>query len=305
MLSGGIDLDKNAKLELIYDAKATLGEGPCWDQDKQVLYWVDIIKGRVHVHNQKDETNQVFEIGQYVGTVSVAESGELILALQHGFYLFDMETRELKPIDDPEKELPNNRFNDGKCDPAGRFLAGTMSLIGEGNVGALYSLDKDFTVKKLVDYVGCSNGLAWSADFQTMYYIDSPTKQVVAYDYDLKTGNIQNKREVIRIPEGEGVPDGMTIDEEGMLWVAQWGGYKVSRWNPQTGERIYTISVPVAKVTSCVFGGENRDELYITTASEGLSEAELKEQPLAGGLFRYKVGVKGAPMYKFKGKWDR
>ncbi|WP_407269737.1 SMP-30/gluconolactonase/LRE family protein [Radiobacillus sp. PE A8.2] len=289
----------NEKLSLVLDAKATLAEGPCWDHDRQLLYWVDIEEHLVNQYDPKTGHNRSVDVGQYVGALAVTHSGELILALEHGFHLFNMETEELKMITEPERDMPENRFNDGKCDPAGRFLAGSMAFHFGQKSASLYSLDTDFSVRRQVDQVVCSNGLAWSLDHKTMYYIDSPTKLVVAYDYDIETGEIANKREVITIPEGEGVPDGMTIDDEGMLWIAQWGGSQVSRWNPEAGEKIGSISIPATQVTSCAFGGVNMDELYITTARNGLDDAALQDQPLAGGVFKYQADVKGVQSFKF------
>ena len=168
-------------------------------------------------------------------------------------------------------------------------------------VGSLYCLDTDLTVRKVLDKVTVSNGLAWSPDNTKMYYIDTATRKVVSFDYDLSSGNIKNKREVISIPEDTGKPDGMTIDEDGMLWIAHWGGYRVSRWNPKTGQLLQKVSVPAAQTSSCVFGGQNRSELFITTARTGLDQEELKKYPYSGGLFRVKTGVRGCPTYKFKG----
>lgn len=289
------------ELKLVIDAKATLGEGPFWHPQKCVLYWVDIMEKKVHIHNPATNTNKSIDVGQYVGAVVPREDGGCILAMHNGFYALNEESEEITPLTDPESDIPTNRFNDGKCDPAGRFWAGTMSLNNGGPVGALYCLDTDLNVQKKVDHVTCSNGLAWSSDHKTMYYIDTPTKQVVAFDYQVQNGEIDNKRVVVTIPEGEGAPDGMTIDREGMLWVAHWGGYQVSRWNPQNGEKLSSIPVPAAQVTSCAFGGEQLDELYITTARIGLSEEALQEQPHAGGVFCYKTAVKGQPTNSFAG----
>jgi sugar lactone lactonase YvrE len=290
------------KLELVIDAKAALGEGPCWDSEKQLLYWVDIMGKKVHVYNPKENTNRTISVDGYPGAVVPRKSGGLVVAMNQGYYALDLETEQLTLLASPENEPKTNRFNDGKCDASGRFWAGTMGMGSSEPAGNLYFLDQDLKITHLLDGIGTSNGIAWSGDNKTMYYIDSPTKQVVAFDFDLSSGGIKNKRVVVNIPEGEGVPDGMTIDSEGMLWVAQWGGYKVSRWNPHTGERLEIISVPVERVTSCTFGGENLDELYITTAGGGsLSEEELEKQPHAGGVFRIKVGVKGTINYAFNG----
>ncbi|MET3504600.1 SMP-30/gluconolactonase/LRE family protein [Halalkalibacter oceani] len=289
------------KATLRIDAKSLLGEGPCWDGKSQRFYWVDILGKTVHCFQPETETTEVTEVGDLVGAVVVREQGGLLVATQTGFYTLDEATGEAELISNPEPELADNRFNDGKCDPAGRFWAGTMDIDEQKPSGSLYVLHPDRTVEQKLSDITISNGLAWSSDRKTMYYIDSPTKQVNAFDYELATGEITNKRVVVTIPEGEGIPDGMTIDQDDMLWVAQWGGYKVSRWNPRTGERIGEVAVPAKQVTSCCFGGEQLDELFITTARRGLSEEELQRYPHSGGVFHIKPGVKGTPSYSFKG----
>jgi sugar lactone lactonase YvrE len=281
-------------VKLIVDQKAILGEGPCWDDTNKCLYWVDIMGKKLHIHSPETNTNQEIDVGQYIGTVAVREKGGLIVALQNGFYFLDIESEALTPISDPESHLPKNRFNDGKCDPAGRFWAGTMELHITGPNASLYRLETNLQVDKVLDNVTISNGMAWSSDFKTMYYIDTPTQQVFAFDYDFKTGEIKNGKAVITIAKADGSPDGMTIDEEGMLWIAHWGGARVTRWNPNTGKILATIKIPVSKVTACVFGGENLDELFITTARS-------EDEPTSGGLFKAKVGVKGTLSYTFKG----
>lgn len=291
----------NAPLELVLDAKATLGEGPCWDQRSGLLYWVDIKENAVHAYDPQQGTNRTVHLDQMVGAAVPRESGGLVLALQHGFHLLDMATEEVTFLADPEKELPDNRFNDGKCDAAGRFWAGTLSFEEKDPVAALYCLETDGTVRQVLDGVIVSNGLGWSPDGKTMYYIDSMTRKVFAFDFELETGRISSRRTAVTIPEGGGFPDGMAVDEEGMLWVAQWDGWQVSRWNPATGVQIGAIRVPAARVTSCAFGGPNNDELYITTARTGISEESLASQPLAGGLFRVKPGVAGLPTYRYGG----
>jgi sugar lactone lactonase YvrE len=290
------------KAELVVDAKASLGEGPSWDAEKNLLYWVDIPGEKVHIYDPVNNTDRTVSTGQFVSTVVPANSGELILTMHHGFYSLDLETEELNPIVDPESHISKNRFNDGKCDAAGRFWAGTMAINESKEKGALYCLEKDFSVKKVLDQVSISNGIAWDDRNKTMYYIDTPTKKIVAFDFELDSGTINNKRIIIDFPKGKGFPDGMNIDAEGMLWIAHWDGSKVSRWNPNNGEMLDSISVPVSKVTSCAFGGKNLDELYITTARVGLSEEELSSQLHAGGLFKVIPGVKGTETYKFDGK---
>ncbi|WP_421827627.1 SMP-30/gluconolactonase/LRE family protein [Larkinella sp.] len=281
--------------ETVLDHSCQLGEGPVWDAEKQRILWVDILPGEIHSFDPGSGEHRVFKTGQMVGAIAIQPSGDWIAALQHGFHTISLENETVVPIADPEGHLPGNRFNDGKCDPAGRFWAGTMSIADEPGAGALYMLDQNHSVSVKVDNVTCSNGLAWSLDHRLLYYIDSPTRQVVAYDYDVHTGTITNKRVVIQFEEADGFPDGMTIDEKGMLWIALWDGWKVVRCNPNTGERLQQIDLPAARITSCTFGGTSLDDLYITSAKTGLSQQELAEQPLAGYLFVVKnTGIKGA-----------
>ncbi|HLU21396.1 SMP-30/gluconolactonase/LRE family protein [Lederbergia graminis] len=289
------------EVELVVDERAILGEGPTWDSEKKVLYWVDILGRKIHCYDPTTQNTKTITLDQYVGAAVPNTTGGLVLALQHGFYSIDLETEELTPIHDPEEHLPNNRFNDGKCDAAGRFWAGTMSLSDEANVGNFYRLDVDHKVNKMVENVTTSNGIAWSPDNKTMYYIDTPTCEIVAYDFDLETGSISNKRVAIKHPKERGFPDGMTIDAEGMLWVATWSGAQVCRWNPHTGELLESVKIPSPLVTSCCFGGDNLDELYITTARVGLNEKTLEQYPHAGSLFKIKTNVKGQPMHPFRG----
>jgi sugar lactone lactonase YvrE len=289
-------------IELEYDAKAKLGEGPCWDARNNLLYWVDIERFELHVYNPATKTDRAINVGQHIGAAVVRQAGGLLVALREGFFHLDLGTEKLAHIVDPEPERPDNRFNDGKCDPAGRFWAGTMHLPEtEMHCGHLYSLDTNLNVRRRVDDVSISNGLAWSADEKTMYFVDSPTRVCVAFDYDKASGDINNRRVVIEIPEGYGWPDGMTIDAEGMLWIALWDGWRVCRFNPNNGALLDEIPLPVARPTSCVFGGENLDTLYITSASTRLPAEALAEQPLAGGIFKAKPGVKGTATFEFLG----
>jgi sugar lactone lactonase YvrE len=290
------------QLEVLGVDKASLGEGPLWLMESKQIVWVDIEGMRVHLFTPDTGLHRVIPVGQRIGAIVPAEDGRMVCALQNGFYYLDLENESLEPISDPEAGLPNNRFNDGKCDPSGRFWAGTMPIDGGGLVGALYRLDGEGTVHKLVTGVGCSNGLGWNLDETIMFYIDTVTRRIDRFDYEAKTGNITNRQAVITIPADQGAPDGMAVDSEGMLWVAHWGGYCVSRWNPATGECLERVELPVSQVTSCCFGGDQLDELYITSARVGLSEEQLLKEPLAGSVFKYVPGVKGMPaaVYKYK-----
>jgi sugar lactone lactonase YvrE len=284
---------KNMQTELVLDAKATLGEGPAWDAETQTLYWVDILGKRVYAG-----VELLAELDEFIGCLAPCKNGHLILGKRFQFVEFDPATKQETVLVTLGSELATNRLNDGKCDPAGRFLAGTMDMKEVDPVGALYSFDgKQNTT--LVDQVTVSNGLAWSPDHKTFYYIDSPTHQVRAYDYDVASGQTANPRVIIQIEESLGFPDGMTSDTDGNLWIAIWGGAQVMKWNPNTGKLLEQISVPALHSSCPVFGGRDMNELYITSARVGMSEADLIKYPLSGGLFKVKTKATGLPTFKF------
>lgn len=286
--------------EPILEAKAVLGEGSLWDHQRNCLYWVDIPEGKVNIYDPATGANSVFRVAQAVGTVVTDTSGNLMLALRDGFGRLDIDSGEVVMV--AEQKAEGIRFNDGKCDPAGRFWAGTMADDMAEGAGALYCLDTDLTVRRMIEKVTVSNGLVWTLDAKCFYYIDSPTREVAAFDYDIDSGKISNRKAAIKIEEKLGFPDGMAIDEADMVWIAHWGGGIVTRWNPKTGKLLETIKVPHASlVTSCAFGGPNLNELFITTATVDLNEEQKKSQTLAGSIFRVQLDVKGVPAFRFKG----
>ena len=291
------------EIEQVPVAPAALGEGAIWNGASQRLNWIDIGGRRVFTYDPATGENRGCDAGQMVGTVVPRARGGLLLALHEGFAALDPESGRVEMWPRPPEHDPALvRFNDGKCDPSGRFWAGTMALVkGPKPLGRLYRLDANGTMRVMLRDVGTSNGVAWSLDRRTLYFIDTPLLRVDAFDYDDATGAIANRRTVISIPPGIGRPDGSTLDAEGMLWVAMYEGWSVTRWNPQTGELLRTIRLPVARVTSCAFGGPELDTLYLTSARQNLTEPQLAAQPLAGGLFRVRPGVRGLPAFAFEG----
>ncbi|MBI5951684.1 MAG: SMP-30/gluconolactonase/LRE family protein [Chloroflexi bacterium] len=285
------------KAELLLDAKATLGEGPVWDAKSQTLYWIDILKKRIYAG-----TEVIAQLDKFIGCLALHPNGTLLTALSDGEGLSSFV--DLQPDSSQQSvlaavnESANTRFNDGKCDPAGRFLAGTMAMNESDPTGALYSFNGK-QVTKLFGGVTISNGLTWSPDHKTFYYIDTPTRKVQAFDYDLATGQIANPRTAIRIADTLGWPDGMTSDTDGKLWIALWGGAQVTKWNPQTGKLLEQIPVPALQTSSCIFGGKDMNELYVTSARKGMSEVDLKKYPLSGGLFKVETKVTGMPSLEF------
>jgi sugar lactone lactonase YvrE len=292
-------MTKSYTAELILDARASCGEGPIWANDR--LYWIDITDGAVHVYDPRSGENSSTYTGEMVGTVVPRTSGGVAVAAQQGFCALDLGTGELTVLNDPEADNPKTRFNDGKCDPAGRFWAGACPVDEESPIGTLYRLDADLTAHAQVSGLTIPNGIVWSLDNTTMYYIDTPTYRVDAFDYDPATGEVANRRTACEIPESMGWPDGMSIDAKGHIWIGMWGGHGVTHWNPETGEYLGKIEVPAAQVTACAFGGPNLEDLYITSARRGRSAPELKSEPNAGGLFKANVGVQGIPAHAFAG----
>jgi len=279
--------------KLIFDAKATLGEGPVWDSKTQTLYWLDILEKRIYAG-----TRILAQLDDLIGCLAPRKNGNLILGTRLGFANLNPDSGQLTFLATLDSELPTNRLNDGKCDPAGRFIAGTMDMGEENPSGALYSFDGK-QVTRLLSGITISNGLAWSVDHKTFFYIDTPTREVKAFDYDLATGQIANPRAVIHVPESLGWPDGMTSDTDGNLWIAIWGGAQITQWNPSTGKLLEQIQVPALHTSSCVFGGKDMNELYVTSARKGMSEADLKKYPLSGGLFKVETKVTGMPTFEF------
>lgn len=289
------------QVEIALNAGAELAEGPFWDSRLQRLWWVDILNKKICQFDPVTGENRHRQIDQYIGTVVPRRGSEAIVALHHGLAFFDFESGKLTPICDPEQDKPRNRFNDGKCDPMGRFWAGTMSLDGEANAGSVYCLDSTLKCEHKFGDVTISNGLVWSLEQTQMFYIDTPTQEVLSFDFDRITGELTRKRPVIRVPREMGAPDGMTIDSAGMLWIALWGGGMVSRWDPKNGQLLQTIRVPASHVSACAFGGPDLETLYITTARAELSDEDLAEQPHAGAIFQVRPGVRGVELPGFAG----
>jgi len=293
-------MQKPNKVELVIDSKSDLGEGAIWNYKTGELMWINITGKILNIYNPKTGNNKEMFTGQMIGTVVPCESDLVLVALKNGIYSLDPFTGSKKFIVDPEGDLPNNRFNDGKCDPAGRFWAGTMSIVDEKGAGTLYRLDRDSSIHKMIENVSISNGIVWSLDFKKMYYIDTPTQKVMSYDYDNETGEISSPKVAVEVSVDLGSPDGMTMDAEGNLWIALWGGSAVGCWNPETGVLLRKIEVPAKNVTSCAFGDDDLGTLYITTARTDTNEEELKKFSNAGGLFKTKPGVKGKKAFFYK-----
>lgn len=286
--------------EQVVAKRTIVGEGSLWDPDEQVLYWVDILSHELYIYDPATGSNRTIPTAQAVGTVVKRASGGLVVALHNGFAFLDTDTEKITPIADPERDIPANRFNDGKCDPAGRLWAGTMEFNGAADAGALYCLHTDGTVSEKLRPVAISNGIVWTADESTMYYICTRANTVRAFDYDKATGNISNERVVIT-NEGSGGFDGMSIDADDNLWVAVFGGWAVRCYDPRSGQLVRELKLPFERVTSCAFGGKDLDQLYVTSAVIGLDDEALAAQPLAGSLVVLDPGARGVPAFSYAG----
>ena len=280
----------------VFPVAAGLAEAPCWWAEKQVLLWVDIEASRIGLFDPQTGRNNFLHLPAHVGAVVPTSAGDLLLATATGFLRLDPSTEAVTLLSDPEADRPGNRFNDGKCDPWGRFWAGTMAYDFEPLAGALWRVNADFSCVRQRQGLTISNGLAWSQDRGTLYVIDSPTLNVLAFPLT-NSGEIAGEPSIcVHIPEDwDAVPDGMCIDAEGMLWIALFGGGCVTRWDPVSGQRLERLALPCRQVTSCCFGGPHLDQLFMTTARREMDAAAIKAEPLAGGLFQADVGVKGLP----------
>jgi sugar lactone lactonase YvrE len=283
-------------VEQITDPLAEHGEGPVWHAGWPGLRWVDMLAGDVLELDRP--TGRVTR--HHVGTVAAAlrprQDGGAVLALERGFALANHDLTEIHLLPELWSD-PGIRMNDGDCDPDGRFYCGSMAYDMRPGAGALYRLDQDGTAAAVLTGVTISNGLAWSPDNATAYYVDTPTQRVDAFDYDPDAG-LSNRRPAVHIPTDAGAPDGLTVDAEGNLWVALWGGSAVRCYSP-TGELLDHLDVPTSQVTACTFGGPDLDELYVTTSRQDVDPAA---QPEAGALFRAHPGTRGLPTRSYRGQ---
>jgi sugar lactone lactonase YvrE len=279
-------------VEVFSKYKAKLGEGPIYDRDNDRLFWVDIEGEKIIIEEgiTKNSVEKIVNLPDLVSSLCVINETEVIATIRHGFYILNINTGGLTKLLEIETDLKDNRFNDGKCDPLGRYWAGTMNMKKSGPTGNLYKLELN-KISKILGGLTVSNGLGWSPDNDKMYLIDSPVRKVYVFDFNLNRGEIYNKQVLIDFGNEPGNPDGMTVDEEGYLWIAHWGGGKVSRWSPN-GKKVFEIKMPVTYVSSVTFGGEDLSTLFITSASKD-------DEVQSGKLFMVDVKIRGLPSYKF------
>ena len=296
----------NSEVAIRY--KAVLGEGPCWDEKRRLLFWIDSLDDKVCISNLETGATTIFDVGQNVGTLVLTNDDDIVvLGLVDGIYTLNIKTGELVFRCNPEEGIECNRLNDGKADIKGRIWIGSMCVADNGKEGYdtackcnLHKVNPDYTYELVDPEIRLSNGMVWTQDQKTMYYVDSPTRFVYQYDFDVEKGTISNRRVCIEIPAELGIGDGMDIDVEGNLWIAHYTGWCVGKWDPRTGEMIGKVKVPVSRVTSCAFGGDNQDLLFITTASK-FAETDEIPQPDAGCVFVAKnLGTRGYPFWRFE-----
>lgn len=278
--------------ELFYEDKNELGEGAIWNHERGEFWSIDIEGKKWFQLDVANKSQIVHQLDQRIGTIVPSTDGRAVLALQDGIYFYDVETGEMELIASPEAHLDSIRFNDGKCDPSGRLWVGSMHLEQIEDAAALYKISGDKSAVQMLDSITISNGIVWSSDKKTMYYIDTPDGKIRVFDYDDESGTISNERSMMDFKK-YGFPDGSTIDADDNLWVCLWNGNGVLQIDTNTGEVIGRVNVPAHNITSCAFGGQNLDSLFITSARVDMSEAELDSLPLSGSVFVAVPGVKG------------
>ena len=286
-------------MEVAIPAEAQLGEGPRWDAATGKLLWVDIEAGALHLFDPARGVDRAIALGNRVGAAAPTQTGGVLVALADRLATVDLDDESVRTL----VEIPHGdgvRLNDGACDPAGRFWVGSMALDYAPRAGALYRYSRSGGLDRVLDDVTLSNGLGWSPDGATMYYIDSMAYRVDRFDFDVYTGAIFDRRPFVVIERGAGIPDGLAVDVDGCIWVALWGRGTIRRYSTD-GELERVLAVPADNVTACCFGGDDGRSLYITTASVELSDEQRRLRPLAGSVFVTEVDVSGPPAQPFAG----
>jgi sugar lactone lactonase YvrE len=291
-----------ASAELLDDCRCGVGEGPSWDERDGALLWVDIVTGDVFHHTLATATTIGMRLGQQVSAVLPRASGGYLLTLQDGVFAVAAieQGAPLELLAAIESDQPRHRINDAKCDPAGRLWSGTLSRDRVPGAGSVYRLDPDLTLTRVLTGVTVSNGIGWSPDGTSMYYVDSVPRTLDVLDYDLASGEATGRRRLVDIAADAGSPDGLAVDAEGCIWLAVWGSGALYRYAPD-GSLEDVVAVPSRNVASCCFGGPDLEDLFVTTASAELSEQELDADPSAGGVYRLRPGLRGLPTTPFAG----
>ncbi|MCX4149981.1 MULTISPECIES: SMP-30/gluconolactonase/LRE family protein [Paraburkholderia] len=293
-------IEYSSTLEVVFNPKMEVGEGPIWDDATSTLLFVESFNGAVHRYDPMTGKLLVHYLNQPVGIAIPRKRGGLVVSARDGLLSVQENDPDADLLVPLEFEKRGNRMNDAKCDSLGRLWSGTFSTTFEPKAGSLYCIDPNYSVTKAAEGVYISNGIAWSPDETKMYYADTAKRGVDVFDYDIHTGGISNRRRFVNIDRADGLPDGMATDAQGYLWVALYCGGVVRRYSPE-GEWVGTVTLPVAGVTSCGFGGKDLQDLYITTANHLPAHTGLIPEPGAGALFRCRPGIAGMPVYPFGG----
>ncbi|MEM9013316.1 MAG: SMP-30/gluconolactonase/LRE family protein [Pseudomonadota bacterium] len=290
------------RIEVLIDVKPLLGEGPLWDAEAERLYFIDALGQRIYRTTADGREVRAWTVPSRIGSLALRAQGGAVVALRDGFHLLDFDSGALQALHDPEPDLAENALNDGKVDPAGRFVCGSMDMGEAAPTGRLWSLAPDFSVTELDRDIICSNGPCWSPDGATLYFADSFSGAISAYDYDLASGMVARKRRFVAVDTSRGgAPDGATVDAEGCVWSATVFDGRIFRYTPD-GAVDRVIEMPVCKVTSVAFGGPALDRLYVTSMTEPPLPKYPGDGPMRGAVFVIDgLGVTGRPEPKFQG----
>lgn len=289
------------ELRVVIASRNRIGESPVWSVSENSLYWVDVEGESIQRWREQDRSVQRWDIGEAVGCIGLRKRGGLVGASRTGFFFLDVTSGKTTPISDPEADLPDNRFNDGKVDRRGRFWAGTRNFRNtEMASGALYRLDPDLSIRRMEEGLRCPNGMAWSPDDRLMYLCDTWARRIFVYDFDADDGIPRNRRLFAELTENEGFPDGLTVDADGCIWNAHYNGWRISRYTPD-GNIDRIVRMPVQHVTSLTFGGPDFRTLYITSGCLRLNDEQRKAQSTAGHVFALDAQTQGLPEPMFTG----
>jgi sugar lactone lactonase YvrE len=287
------------KVKCVWNPECLLGEGPIWSEKLQAILFVDIERQLI-LQWQSNGKTSTYPLQKKIGAIAFRNDGNLVAALKDEFAFIKLEPFSITPIRLSKKEPLGNRFNDGKCDPAGRFWAASMDSACLRPTGAIWRLSPDLQAVEMEDKYTVGNGFGWSPDGCTMYFTDSNNRTIYAYPFDNVSGTLGKKERFAIVANDEGFPDGLTVDSEGYVWSAHWDGWRITRYRPDgTIDRV--ISMPVPRPTSVIFGGKNYRKLYVTSARIGLSKGQILNAPSSGALFEIETDVSGIPEPFFAG----
>jgi sugar lactone lactonase YvrE len=286
--------------ELVQREQALVGEGPVWVAAERALWWLDIKGQRLFRLDASSGAARSWAMPERIGAAIPDGDGGFVLLGKTGVWRSRVPFQQFTKVASPDSDRPGNRFNDAKCDPAGRLWGGSMDDDEREASGRLYRFDRLDAPVRVKDGVNLSNGLGWSPDGRTMYFVETLRRVIWAHDYDVASGEARNARVLVDVPAADGFADGMCVDADGCIWLAHWGGARVTRFTP-AGRVDRVVQMPVPQVASCAFGGDGLDTLYVTTAAVGLDQDALQAAPLSGSLFAFRPGVTGLPVATFRG----